>query len=139
MIGKTNLSGSKVTIDGVPVVGKSNLVYKNEAYYDFDSWISVSTIPNDFRFCNGSAVVYNNEIHILGGLVSSGYEGTTTHYKWNGSKWISASTLPYNFYQGSAVVYNNEIHILGSNDSDNYVSHYSASGSKYKIVYKGSE
>lgn len=34
MIGKTNLSGSKVTINNVPVNKKTNLIYKNETYYD---------------------------------------------------------------------------------------------------------
>ena len=76
---------------------------------------SVSTLP--YNFYNGSAVVYNNEFHILGG------GNTTAHYKWDGSSWVKVSTLPYNFLQGSAVVYNNEIHILGSNSSSYYTSH----------------
>ena len=37
-------------------------------------------LPN--QFYNGSAVVYNNEIHILGGD-----DNSTAHYKWDGSSW----------------------------------------------------
>ena len=72
--------------------------------------VSVSTLP--YNFANGSAVVLNNEIHILGSGGSSSY--STNHYKYNGTSWESVSTLPYKFSNGSAVVLNNEIHILGS-------------------------
>ena len=79
---------------------------------------SVSTLP--YAFQDGSAVVLNNEIHILGGQSFGGY-----HYKFNGSSWTSVSALPYDFYRGSAVVLNGEIHILGgSYDSSSYTSHY---------------
>ena len=79
--------------------------------YNGTSWESVSTLP--YNFANGSAVVLNNEIHILGGS-GGGSAGFTNHYKYNGTSWESVSTLPYNFSTGSAVVLNNEIHILGS-------------------------
>ena len=72
----------------------------------------VSTLPYSFQY--GSAVVLNDEIHILGGSDS----GTSKkHYKWDGTSWTSVSTLPYNFYHGSAVVLNDKIHILGGIDS----------------------
>ena len=85
----------------------------NTNHYKFNgtSWESVSTLP--YNFSNGSAVVLNNEIHILGGS-SGGSTGFTNHYKFNGTSWESVSTLPYNFSTGSAVVLNDEIHILGS-------------------------
>jgi N-acetylneuraminic acid mutarotase len=70
------------------------------------SWTEVSTLPYDF--INGSAVVYNDEIHILGSS-----RDQTKHYKWNGTTWTEASTLPYMFDSSPAVVYSNEIHILG--------------------------
>ena len=79
----------------------------------------VSTLPYDFY--QGSAVVLNNEIHILGGYsYSSNSSYGVNHYKWNGSSWVKVSTLPYNFYRGSAVVLNNEIHILGGNSNNHY-------------------
>ena len=82
-----------------------------------------------YNFYLGSAVVYNNEIHILGSDISGNY---TNHYKYNGSSWTSVSTLPYRFYGGSAVVYNNEIHILGS--SSDYTKHYKYNGSSWTSV-----
>lgn len=91
-------------------------------------WNSVSTLPNTFHL--GSAVVFNNEIHILGGLSSD-----TAHYKWNGRSWESVSTLPYKFYSGSAVVYNNEIHIIGTayNETQSR-NHYKWDGSSWTSV-----
>ena len=83
-----------------------------------------------YNFYNGSAVVLNNEIHILG----SGDSGYTNHYKYDGSTWTEVSTLPYNFYDGSAVVHNNEIHILGSGDSSGYTNHYKYDGSTWTNV-----
>ena len=85
----------------------------------------VSTLPYNFYY--GSTVVYNNEIHILGGG-----GGAIKHYKWNGSTWTSVSTIPFNFYYGSAVVYNNEIHILGGNG--NNTAHYKWNGSTWSSV-----
>ena len=82
-----------------------------------------------YEFYRGSAVVYNNEIHIIGGN-----DTYTYHYKYNGSSWTSVSTLPYNFNYGSAVVYNNEIHILGSYDSSSQTKHYKYNGSSWTSV-----
>ena len=42
-----------------------------------------------YNFYNGSAVVYNNEIHILGSNNSGNY---TKHYKYNGSSWTTNIT-----------------------------------------------
>lgn len=82
-----------------------------------------------YNFYNGSAVVLNNEIHILGG------EGNLKkHYKWNGSNWVSVSTLPYNFYRGSVVVLNNEIHILGTSYTGDTTKHYKWNGTSWTSV-----
>ena len=86
---------------------------------------SVSKLPYNF-YC-GSAVILNNEIHILGGS-----DNTTKHYKWDGNLWTSVSTLPYNFVNGSAVVLNGEIHILGGNG--NNTLHYKWDGSSWTSV-----
>jgi hypothetical protein len=59
----------------------------------------------------GAAVVYNNEIHILGGYISG--TALAHHYKWDGTSWTDVGSLPYTFRDGSAVVFNDEIHILG--------------------------
>ena len=99
--------GSSVIIDGTEFKGTLELI--------------TSFLPTDYigdlpyNFVQGSAVIYNNEIHILGSTDSSTVY--KYHYKWDGSAWTSVSTLPYRFYRSSAVVHNNEIHILGSASS----------------------
>ncbi len=85
-------------------------------------------IPYDYSY--SAAVVYNNEIHILGSNTSPNYQN---HYKWNGSNWVSVSTLPYKFCSGGcAVVYNNEIHILGGYYGK--TNHYKWDGSDWSSV-----
>ena len=102
-----------------------------EKYVDelVSACVSVSTLP--YKFYQGSAVVLNNEIHILGGNAKNIW---TNHYKFNGSSWESVSTLPYEFAYGSAVVYNNEIHILGSGSSAAPTNHYKFNGSSWESV-----
>ena len=98
---------------------------------DGGEWTSVSTLP--YSFYDSSAVVYNNEIHILGSYNSSSYNSSsdyTNHYKYDGSTWTNVSTLPYDFYCGSPVVLNNEIHILGGYDSN--TKHYIVAIPLYK-------
>ena len=101
--------------------------------YDFNltlssvSWVNASTIQRNFY--NGSAVVLNNEIHILGGGGQS-----LKHHKYNGSSWSKVSDLPYNFQNGSAVVLNNEIHILGGTNSTYYKYHYKYDGASWTSV-----
>lgn len=97
--------------------------------YDFDlkllreEWVSVSTMSQLFH--NGRAVIYNNEIHTLGGYYSKG------HYKYDGSSWTEVSTLPYDFGNICAVVLNNEIHIMGGAD---YIRHYKFDGESWTEV-----
>lgn len=89
------------------------------------TWVVVSTLP--YNIYAGQAVVYSNEIHILGGLT-----GQTSHYKWNGTSWVSVSTLPINVYSIShAIVYNNEIHLLGGYGSGYQKKHYKWNGSTW--------
>ena len=93
----------------------------------------MSTLPYEFQ--NGSAVVYNDEIHILGCNVS-GYQNK--HYKWDGESWTQDISVPYTFSYGCAVVYNNEIHILGGYDSSTYqhnmTYHYKYNGTAWTSV-----
>ena len=84
----------------------------------------MSVQPYD-TYC--SALVYNDEIHLLSKSVDS---NDTYHYKWNGQSWSRASVLPYNFYLGTAVVYNDEIHMLGGNE-DSPLLHYKWNGSSW--------
>ena len=72
--------GTDVYIDGVK---------SSASRVDINSFIKLP-----YTFYYGSVVVYNNEIHILGGSGSANY---TKHYKWNGTTWSEVSTLPYAF------------------------------------------
>lgn len=84
-----------------------------------------STLP--YQFYQGCAVVYEGQIHLLGG-----YSDNKAHYKWDGSKWAYVSTLPYSLTRGCAVVYEDQIHILGS--SGNPEAHYKWNGSSWVSV-----
>ena len=101
--------------------------------YDFNltlssvSWVNASTIQRNFY--NGSAVIFNNEIHILGGGGQS-----LKYHKYDGSSWSKASDLPYNFQNGSAVIFNNEIHILGGSNPTYYTHHWKYDGASWTQV-----
>ena len=117
--------GGNVTIDGVPFEGDS-LVLKSRTD-------DIKEIDLPYNFHSGSAIVLNNEIHILGSSDSS--STYKYHYKYNGNTWTSVSTLPYEFHSGSAIVLNNEIHIMGSNyNSGYYKYHYKYDGNTWTRV-----
>lgn len=80
-------------------------------------------------FYSGSVVEYRNELHKLGGYLSK-----TIHEKWDGEKWITVSTLPYEFHGACAVVFNDEIHILGGSVDGAYSNHYKWDGSTWTSV-----
>ena len=127
--------GAAVIYDGIHILGGSTYTtnhYIWNGYY----WQQNSTtdyLPvNKLRCNDGVGVVYNNEIHILGGNYNS--STPTQHYKWDGKYWVSVSTLPYSFYSGAAVVYNNEIHILGSSNTDSKTKHYKWNGTAWSEV-----
>lgn len=119
------IADSWATIASNVANGTAESKYAVGAFKTLD--VGVKSLPYEFK--SGSAVVYNNEIHILGSSLSN-----TSHYKWNGTEWISASTLPYEFGLGSAVVLNNEIHILGSNKVDYNTNHYKWNGTEWVSV-----
>lgn len=120
--------------DIVQFTGTTTASYTNGYFYKCISEEGVLlSLPYSFNY--GSAVVYHNEIHILGSAI---FDSTNTaHYKWDGTNWSSVSTLPFSFTSGSAVVYNDEIHILGGNgnaDSNNKLKHYKWNGSSWVSV-----
>lgn len=79
-----------------------------------DEWdiISISNRPN---FIKGAAVVYDNKIHLLGGLDSDGYNGTNKHYTYDGNLTVTleSTDLPIIFSNGLACVLSDGIHLLG--------------------------
>lgn len=64
-----------------------------------------------YNFYNGGAIVYNNEIHLLGGGDSSSQK---KHHKWNGNDWVELGELPFSFNLGYVILYHDEIHVLSS-------------------------
>ena len=86
-----------------------------EIVYD---WVKKSSAP--YAICESSAVVLNNELHILGGT-----NGPLNHYKWNGTQWASESALPFSFIKGSAIMHRGELHILTS------TNHYKWDGTQW--------
>lgn len=103
----------------------------NHYSWDGSAWNNESTLPYNFNY--GAAVVYDDTIHILGGL-----EGKRKHYKLDTStnKWVLVSTLPYNFFNGAALVKDNMIHIFGGDfdeDGTYATKHYMWNGTHWII------
>ena len=125
-VGKNLIIGTYVPqlvkVDGTVVTEDLNLV---SILMD----LKMGDLP--YEFTDGSAVVLNNEIHILGGYVNGTYG---KHYKFNGSSWVQVSTLPFSFYRGSAVVLNGEIHILAGLGESSNAKHYKFNGSSWTSV-----
>lgn len=114
--GKINLFtqlAEPATKDGIWI--KTSVPYKNVktmtniGAHEAVNSIMSGTLP--YKFYNGSAVVFNGEIHILGGT-----EGKTNHFSWNGRGWTQHDDLPFDFCNGSAVVFKDRIYILGGSE-----------------------
>lgn len=81
---------------------------QNSVHYKWNgsSFEKVSDAPYDST-TGGVAVVYNDEIHLIGGI-----GGATKHYKWDGTAWSSVSTIPGIGSGGVAIVYKDELYVL---------------------------
>lgn len=97
--------GSNVYYNGTKL---KNIYYNNNKVWSGRQIFS--KLP--YNFFNGGAVVYNGEVHILGG------NNTKNHYKYNGSSWESVSTLP--IAPTTAVVYKNQIYIFNGTATYKY-------------------
>jgi len=114
-----------------------NIHYKLQG----NSWIRLADLP--VYFSGGSnAVVFNNEIHVLGGYGYIGDDSSDyldTHYKWDSANdtWTEVSSLPMPVWSAAAVVFNEELHILGGYDyNDDYIGthHYKWDGESWSFV-----
>lgn len=114
--GKIKVDGEKVDLKDIELVTASA---EDKMF---------ALLPHNFN--EGSVVVLNGEIHILGSQIYNGSSRTyyNTHYKWDDGTWVQVSTLPYTFAAGAAVVLNGEIHILGGY---NNAGHYKWNGSTW--------
>lgn len=104
-------NGSKwVTASTLPTniakAGARAVVFRDEIHVVYDTyhykwngsaWTSDVALPKSA--IESAMVVYDNEIHVMGG------SGTfSMHYAFNGTNWRNVSTLPGNFVYTSAVV-----------------------------------
>jgi len=95
---------SDYAIKGYCSVGGLSKLFWNNTFTE--GWQQETNIP--YAFANGSAVVYQNKIHLLGGSSSP-----TSHYSWDGTTWVQESTMPFSFYNGSAIAFGGKIHCIG--------------------------
>ena len=120
----------------------SKYFYKATTISNASSWTQLPQLPVTERL---SAVVYNNEIHILGGYQRDGTD--CSHYKFNGTAWVKLNNTPYYLDEyGTAVVYNNDLYILGGDfgysknfykyDEDNWSNTIKQTVTKIKYIFK---
>lgn len=139
-INKTSftLKSAVVWQDDLYVLGTTGtttfLAYKlNKITRAWEEYSTAAGLTTSNRGLEGiySCVVYHNEIHAL---IHRGGQ----HFKYNGTEWVSVSTLPYtaSYYDSCSVVYDNKIHMLGgtaaSGDYTNATKHYSWNGTTWK-------
>lgn len=115
------------------IMGNTSTSYLTRHYrWNGTNWASASTLPYDVE-SGATALVYNNEIHLLGGNATAA--DRLKHYKWNGSSWSSVSTLPYSYYGGAAIVFDGNLHILGGGYPEvNREKHYKWDGSNWEDI-----
>lgn len=77
------------------------------------SWVTATKLPYDIDVHETSIIVFNNELHLLGGRGAY----LRTHFKWDGETWSVASDLPYDFANGKVVEYQKKLHIFGGGNA----------------------
>lgn len=119
-------NGAKVTIDGEKVNSKLNLMS------EYVSIIDTAGVP--YRMDEAQIVVFNNEIHVLGGgTVNTDQNAEKKHYKYDGLTWAEASTLPYSItIHKNVVTFNDKIHAFGLGTNGDF--HYIYDGSAWTYV-----
>lgn len=112
-------------VEGCVVYDNKIFIFGSTKVYTWDGneWSEFTSLP--YVFSEGSVVIYNDEIHLLGTSSTYNANGTTgmanqtNHYKWNGEAWVSVSSIPMMFYGGGAVVFDGKIHIFGGYANNN--------------------
>ena len=102
--------------------GDPNVIYNEKE--KIVSYLSITDMVLPYDFIGLTAVMYNNQIHVIGGNNASS-SNATYHIKWNGTEWVSASTVPIAFVDGRAVVFNDEIHLFSG------AYHYAFNGTSW--------
>lgn len=119
---------------GIPYTEYGTTYYNYNGMYSWDgiNWRRELDTPYQFGSSvrlPGCVVVYNNKIHILGGINS---EDLKKHYSYDGTKWVSESTLPKQAIPGyyAACVSNDRIYLIVKETS---------ALTKYAYAYDGTE
>ena len=87
----------------------------NKKFYKYvnDEWIEFGETPVSLH--NSPKVVYNNEIHCIGG-----WPNTYGHYKYDGINWTKVTDLPTSGWFISAGIYNNRLYAVLQGDRKLY-------------------
>lgn len=127
------------------------VVYNNTLHWFFKSgtygghyklvdgvWVEASTLPvassAAINKSSGGVVVYDGNIYILG---CANYPQA---YKWNGTTWTTAFTMPYSPLEIAYGVFNNKIYIVGGEEyTDTNKSYYTWNGTTLTKVSNGPE
>lgn len=96
---------------GMGGIGSNSSIAKQDYIYNGAEW-NASNIPLPVTFYGGIAIIYNNEIHIMGGYYDN-IASAENQYKFDGMTWTMFSKLPYRLMWGNVVVWKNDIHMLG--------------------------
>lgn len=109
---------SKYAVKGYcSVNGLSKLFWDDTASV---GWQQETNIP--YSFSNGSAVVFQNKIHLLGGTNTR-----ALHYTFDGNSWTQETNLPFYFYNGSAIAFDGKIHCFGGGGTESQYYTYDGS------------
>lgn len=93
-------------------------------------WVSITSMNEHLQVGRGKAVVYNDEIHLLGTKsINENGEPEDGHIKWDGSVWSYVSDLPYTSSDARPIVHDGKIHLIGYS--------YGYTQSKYHYVWDG--
>lgn len=85
--------------------------------------IDITNLQLPRKFKEASALIYANQLHVL---------GDTYHYKYENGEWVEASTIPYSmFYDTAAIWFTNQLFILADNGS--WRNTYRWQGTKWEI------
>ena len=98
----------------------------NSEHYSWDGTSWTAETPPPVAFMGGTALVINDELHIL---------SNTNHYKYDGVSWTSVSILPINCSQRACGIYKGKIYVIDvtSNSSAPY-SMYCWDGNSWSCV-----
>lgn len=83
--------------------------------YDGSSWIQLGTTNLTTVRSRTSAVVYGNNIYILGGITNSGVTNTVDIYNAATDTIATGPIMPYSVQFHASVVYNGDIYVIGGN------------------------